>query len=176
MWASFLKHKSAVSLISLGLAAFLTILTWNIKIQVKEEQKPFKEEMSMSLNLINNNIKSLKELSILQEEKMQQFSTSLATETAYLNNTLRVEVQRNAESKASKLELNSVKQELNQKLDSVTFWQAIHDIENRLDTFEIASAVVESRLDTLETGSAVHEGYHDTTHVQDYHTSKAHHD
>ena len=158
MWETFLKHKALISIISLGFAAFLTVLSWNIRLQVRDEQQPFKEEMFSSIVSINKNIKSLKELSILQEEKMQEFSSQLMKETRYLNDTLRVEVQRNAELKADKLDLTDIKHELGKKVSTNDFWHAITDINNRLDTFEI--------------GSAVHGNFHEITHIQEHQTNK----
>ena len=159
MWEIFLKHKTTISIISLGFAAFLTVLSWNIRIQVRDEQQPFKEEMLSSIISINKNIKSLKELSILQQEKMQEFSVQLRKETMYLNDTLRVEVQRNAELKADKSTLIAIKHGLDQKVSTDVFWHAIDDISNRLDTFEI--------------GIAVHENFHTITHIQEHSPDRA---
>ncbi len=158
MWETFLKHKALISIISLGFAAFLTALSWNIKIQVREEQKPLIEEVNQSFQIIKADMKTLKELSILQEEKLGQFSAELTRTTDYLNNTMRVEIQRNAELKADKTSLAEIKRELGQKVGVMYFWHVIDDINAQLDTFEI--------------GTAVHESFHDTTHFQDYHMDK----
>lgn len=158
MWSIFIKHKALISIISLGFAAFLTVLSWNIKLQVRDEQQPFKEEMANSIVSINKNIKSLKELSILQAEKMQEFSVQLRKETMYLNDTLRIEVQRNAELKADKSTLITIKHILDQKVNIDDFWHVIDDMSNRLDTFDI--------------GVAVHENFHAITHIQEHSTDR----